>query len=115
MTEEIQSPIEEYLLNNSENDGMPLFETNNKNTDLKTDLTLQELNIINRIHLNSKFLESKGLKPIFDKFVNKLLRLKVSQDRKSRSEYVTVNQKVLPFDKQAQNYANFKTILDTKQ
>lgn len=62
-----------------------------KDVDLKTDLTAEEISYINTLLYNDALLKSRGLKPVYSSFLNNLMRLKFSLDRKSRSEFVTIN------------------------
>lgn len=70
-----------------------LFESDNKNVDLKSDLIYPEDIYICSLYYNDEFLISKGLKPIYNNFLNDLLRKRFSLDRGSRSEFVNVNKK----------------------
>lgn len=87
------NPIEEYfkdtgsqILKKSE-----VFEADEDNIDIKTDLTEEQINIVNTLHENDLFLKSRGLKPVFKTYYEKHLRLLVSKNRKSREEFVEVN------------------------
>lgn len=68
-----------------------LFKATKEDVDLKTDLKWQEITIINCLIWNNELLARKGLKPIYTNFINQYLRLKISLDRKSRAEFVSVN------------------------
>lgn len=68
-----------------------LFEAKEDNIDLKTDLSNEEISLINVLFYNDMILKSRGLKPVFSNYINKFMRLKVSKDRLSRSEFVNIN------------------------
>lgn len=81
-----------------------------KNVDLKTDLTSQEIVYINVLKYNNEFLKQKGLKPVFDTFLNNYMRLKYSQERKSRDEFVRINN---PQQSQTDNILNTMANVDS--
>jgi hypothetical protein len=96
------NPIEEYFNNNTEKSTfIDLFESqiNNihsfdNNISLRSDLTIDEIILINIAILNSNLMFDKGMKfNIYDRFINQYMRLKVSLDRKSRQEFVNINKK----------------------
>lgn len=68
-----------------------LFSASEKDIDLKTDITWEEIIFINGLKMNDIFLIDHGLTPIYSKFLNGYMRLKISMDRKSRTEFVDVN------------------------
>jgi hypothetical protein len=68
-----------------------LFKAEEDSIDLKTDLNNEEISLINTLFYNDSLLKEKGLKPVFSKFIYKYMRLKVSKDRLSRSEFVNIN------------------------
>lgn len=68
-----------------------LFKAERENVDIKTDLSLQEIHLLNKLMFNDDFLINKGLKPAFQKFYYSYMRLKISLDRKSRQEFVGIN------------------------
>jgi len=87
------NPIEEYfkdtgsqVLKKSE-----VFEADDENVDIKTDLTEQQIVLVNTLHENDLFLMERGLKPVFKSYYDKYLRLLVSKNRESRKEFVEVN------------------------
>lgn len=91
-----------------------LFGATNMDIDLKTELTWQEAVYINVIYFNNDILVKAGLEPVWSDFADKYLRLKVSKDRASRSEYVNVNSAGLN-DKDISRFANLKTFLGAKE
>lgn len=68
-----------------------LFEAKREDVDLKTDLSIQEIVLINKLLFNNELLNRKGLVPIYTDFLNHYMRLKFSLDRKSRVEFVSIN------------------------
>jgi hypothetical protein len=89
------NPIDEYFLkveNSKEHiHAKAIFETTDDGVDLKTDLSAQEIVLINKLKMNDDFLIDRGLKGVFGGFVLKYLRLKISLERKSRGEFVNIN------------------------
>jgi hypothetical protein len=95
MTNKIPDHIEEYF---AEVEGSKqamhsreLFNADNENIDLKTDLSNDEINLIAGLKFNDLFLKSRGLKPLFMNYYINYMRLKVSKDRQSRKEFVNIN------------------------
>lgn len=68
-----------------------LFQADKSNVDVKTDLSWKEIVLINKLIFNNEFLKKKGLKPVYESFLDHYMRLKISLDRKSRTEFVAVN------------------------
>lgn len=95
MEEQINLPnhIEKYFNNKSKSSNfIELLEAENNNVDLRTDLSIEEIILVNTIILNGEFLKNRGLKNnIYERFINHYLRLKISKDRLSRQEFVTIN------------------------
>ena len=85
--------IEEYFSNNERQPGNELFRVDDTNSDIKSEVSEEELRLINVLKMNDSFLINKGLKPVFINYYKHFLRLKVSLDRKGRSEYVAINRK----------------------
>jgi len=87
------NPIEEYFKDRgtAELKRDELFEADDENIDIKTDLTEQRIVLVNTLHENDLFLMDRGLKPVFKSYYEKHLRLLISKDRKSREEFVDVN------------------------
>lgn len=88
-----KNPIEEYFKDGAKarNTHSELFDVSEKDIDTKTDLDINRIVLINTLHENDLFLMEKGLKPVFRSYYEKHLRLLISKDRKSRTEYVDVN------------------------
>lgn len=91
-----------------------LFNATDETIDLKTHLTDQEIVLINTLMFNNSILLSRGLKPVFQKWLNKYMRLKVSKDRLSRTEFVNVNKQHSPEDTINQ-LSSFKNITQSKR
>jgi len=87
--------IEEYLNKKDDNFKIrlsrELFTGSKEDIDLKTDLGIEEIQLVAALIYNDIFLKSRGLKPVFSDFYANYFRLKVSLDRKSRGEFVKVN------------------------
>ena len=87
--------IEEYFAESSEAKEVltskELFRAEPEDVDIKTDLGIQEIVLINKLKYNDIFLKSIGLEPIYKGFLNNYLRLKISNERKSRAEFVDMN------------------------
>lgn len=64
--------------------------------------------------MNDIFLDSKGLVPIYQQYYNNFMHLRVSKDRKGRSEYVDIHRKDNS-DSTLNKLNNFKNILGQPQ
>lgn len=104
-----QSPQSKEVLTSKE-----LFRADPENTDIKTDLSYQEIILINKLMFNDSLLKSKGLEPIYKDFINRYLRLKISLDRKSRSEFVDMNRGQTKTDDVLNTLDKVKNITATK-
>ena len=91
----LKNPIEEYFTkietSKESVNSKAIFEAENDNLDLKTELSIQEIVILNKLEMNNLYLKSKGIKPVFAEFIKNYERLKISLDRKSRGEFVNLN------------------------
>lgn len=87
------NPIEEYFKDrgSAELKRDELFEADDENIDIKTDLSEERISFINTLYENDLFLINRGLKPVFKTYYEKHLRLLISKERKSRGEFVEVN------------------------
>ncbi|MFW6377217.1 MAG: hypothetical protein ACOCZ5_01100 [bacterium] len=89
------SHIEEYFKDNQESEkeraSRQIFEADDSNIDLKTDLDSVEIKHISTMKTNDTFLINRGLKPVFSLYYNEYLRLRVSKDRGSRKEFVKLH------------------------
>lgn len=87
------NPVEEYFKDrvNSDLKKNELFDADNEDIDIKTDLTESRIVLVNTLHETDLFLVQRGLKPVFQSYYEKHLRLLISLDRKSRGEFVEVN------------------------
>ena len=68
-----------------------LFKASEADVDIKTDLSIDEIVLINKLLFNNELLKAKGIKPIYNNFLYRYMRLKISLDRKSRIEFVNIN------------------------
>lgn len=68
-----------------------LFNASRDNVDLQTQLSETELRAIATLQTNDKFLNKKGVRNVYENYLNSFMRLKISLDRQSRKEYVEVN------------------------
>lgn len=68
-----------------------LFQADERNVDIKTDLKWEEITLINKIIFHNELLKSKGLPGLYEHFLYHYMRLKISLDRKSRGEFVSIN------------------------
>lgn len=101
------NPIEEYYKDQGHQDlkKNELFEAEDEDIDLKTDLETNRIVLINTLHENDLFLMQRGLKPVFKSYYEKHMRLLISKERKSRSEFVEVRKSEKP-DNQLENLNN---------
>jgi hypothetical protein len=88
-----------------------LFESGDKDNDLRSDLVYPEDICVCSLLVNDKFLKSKGLKPIYSYYLDELLRKRFSLERGSRKEFVNVNKKDF-FD---DNLAKFGSISNLQE
>jgi hypothetical protein len=87
--------IEEYFAESTQSKEVltskELFRANREDVDIKTDLSWQEIVLINKLIFNNALLKEAGLNPVYSDFIEEYLRLKISLDRKSRGEFVDMN------------------------
>lgn len=83
--------------------------------DLKTELSNEEIVHINTLLFNNDILVKRGLKPIYKDWLNQFMRLKISKDRQSRSEFVNLNRQQETADEQLNKLGNFSNILNSKK
>jgi hypothetical protein len=126
MAEENQSfikklinPIESYF-NNKHNvsEFIELFEATGQNVDLRTDLTHEEIILVNIIKMNGEYLKSldeEAFKDnIYTQFINSYMRLKISLERKSRGEFVDINKRER-FENNLHKFNALKDLTDIKK
>lgn len=89
----MKNHIEEYFSQKETQAGNELFRIDDKNADIKSECTNEEVRLITVLEMNDDFLESRGLKRMYEKYYYRFLRLQVSLDRKGRKEYVDINKK----------------------
>lgn len=87
--------IFEYLERNEmsqqEKASKEIFNADSENIDLRTHLDDFEISKISGMKMIDEILKSRGLSTQFNKFFDPYLRLKVSKDRLSRGEFVSIN------------------------
>lgn len=94
--EKFNNPIDQIMKvikNDSFEKNATLFEANSDNVDLKSDFLYPEDVFISTLIYNDEFLKSRGLKPIYHKYLIEFMRKRFSLDRGSRNEFVNVNKK----------------------
>lgn len=93
MTDKPVNPVEQYFIDNRDkkNKYSELFTGNDDYIDQMTDLEHADIRDIASLHLMDRYIQKKGLKPVFLPYYHKFMRLMVSHDRKSRLEYVDVH------------------------
>lgn len=116
MVDKLPDHIKEYLdSRNGSSDFVDLFEIEPSNFDLKTELNKKEIVVANVILMNDDFLKSLGIENnIFGFYANQYLRLRVSLDRKSRAEFVTINKKG-DFQENMEAVSQFTNLQDLKK
>lgn len=70
-----------------------LFNSADEDIDVKTDISEGEIRLINTMFQNDNYLEDNGIDRVFENYLTKHMRLKISKDRESRKEFVDVNRK----------------------
>lgn len=108
--------VEEYIKNNvGENAFRDLFEADEKNVTLRTEIDEHELDCINKIFIINEYLKNKirGM-DIYGEFLTNYQKCKVSYLRGSRKEFVDVNRKER-FEQNLQRMNNFQTISKVKE
>lgn len=114
---ELVNPIEEYFAQKEGNEnyliGREVFKADN-DIDIKTDLTEKEINYITTLQYNNEILKQAKLSPVYLKFLNNYMRLKISLKRQSRKEFVDIN-KGDKTDDMLKGMADLSTIKDTKR
>lgn len=89
--------IDEYFVSQGMNNNQDkliskeLFKAEKEDVDVKTDLSIHEIVLINKIHFMNDMLLDCKLDGIYTDFLNRYQRLKISLDRKSRGEFVSMN------------------------
>jgi len=85
--------IEEYFSKNEIGQGNELFRIDDKNSDIKSELSEEEIRYINTLIMNDQYLERAGIGAVFKNYYRNFLRLKVSLKRQGRQEYVAINKR----------------------
>lgn len=92
-----------------------LFKAEKGDVDIKTELSQKEILIFNRLTYNDLILKSKKLKCPFEKLIYTYFRLKISLDRKSRGEFVAINQHQDKTDDILSKMSNISNITGVKK
>ena len=76
----LDNPINEYINENPDGEStfQDLFEATNDNVDLRTDLTIQEIVVVNKIKVVDKFIKEKISSFVYNDFLHYYLRFKIS-------------------------------------
>lgn len=114
MEGEVKNPVEEYIRDSEPTSFLDLFEANKENVDLRTDLIIDEIVIINKLKVFDLFIEQKLGFNLYDKFLENYLRLKISNDRLSRAEFVDINRKDR-FEQNLKKFGEFANISKIKE
>ena len=84
--------VQEYFDGQQGNKSSELFKLGEeKELDFKTDLSEKEIKIITTLYYSDLFLIEKHIRPVFEQYYSKYLRLRVSKDRLGRTEFVKMN------------------------
>lgn len=75
-----------------------LFKATRDDVDIKTHLGDEEIALITKIKWFDDLLKRKKLVPIYTDFLYNYMRLKISKDRLSRTEFVNINKTNNPED-----------------
>lgn len=93
--QDMSNHIEEYFAEGSQSKEVitskELFRATREDVDVKTDLGIKEIVLINKLLFNNELLKAHKLDGVYSDFLNSYLRLKISLDRKSRGEFVDMN------------------------
>ena len=114
--EKTNNHIEEYFLKN-DNDSKAIASKELFKDDkivLKTDLTDDEITIINKLYYNDAFLAKNKLNTPFDLVIQNYMKLKVSKDRQSRKEFVSIN-KNNDNDDTIEKFGNLSNIMQSRK
>lgn len=119
LTKKLPNHIEEYFTEREASKEIQaskeLFRADKENVDVKTDLGFTEVIIFSRLTFNDVILKEKKLIPVFSKFVYPYMRLKISLDRKSRAEFVGINQMMDKTDDILNRMSNISNITGAKK
>jgi len=91
VSDQKKQPIQEYFSDNEKGSGTELFRVTDDNSDIKSEVSEQELRYINVLMINDDFLKARGILPLYQNFYRRFLRLKVSLERKGRREFVEIH------------------------
>lgn len=110
--------INEYFADSSQSKEVitskELFRAQPADVDIKTDIDKTKVMALTTLFYNNEDLKAHGLAPVYDNVLDKFMRLRISLDRKSRSEFVDMNRAKTAEDTLG-NLSNVKNILTSKQ
>jgi hypothetical protein len=73
--------------------GSELFRVDERNVDIKTELSHESVRYVNVLMVNDAHLRSVGITPVYAAYYKEFLRLMISLERKGRGEYVEINKR----------------------
>ena len=92
-----------------------LFSAEREDVELKTELLIEEISLIERLYVLDNILVKNGCKPLYDDLMNKRMRLKISLDRKSRGEFVNINKQGGELDEEINKMGALSNILGSRK
>jgi DNA replicative helicase MCM subunit Mcm2 (Cdc46/Mcm family) len=111
--------IEEYFSNKENNKEVltskELFKAEKHDVDIRTDIIWKEIILVNKLLYNNILLKKYKLLPVFEDFVTEYMRLKISMDRKSRTEFVDMNRARTGGEDALKGMSELSTIMNTKK
>jgi len=117
--DESKNHIEEYFSNKENNKEVltskELFKADKKDVDVRTDIVWKEIVLVNKLMYNNLLLTKYKLIPCFDDFVTEYMRLKISMERKSRTEFVDMNRARSNGEDALKSMSEISTIMNTKK
>lgn len=114
MSQDKRQPIQEYFSESEKGVGNELFRIDDGNSDIKSELSEQELRNVNVLMMNDDYLERLGIGKVYWNYYKRHLRLKVSLDRKGRSEFVQIHRKDNS-DETIQKFGNMSNMLAVRK
>ncbi len=119
MTRTIPNRIEEFFNDKEQTlssiSTKQLFSAEDSDLDFKTEVSNEEISLIERLFILDNIIEKKGLPRLYQDLINKRLRLKISLDRKSRGEFVNINKQSGDIDEDLNKLGNISNILQPRK
>jgi hypothetical protein len=103
--------IQEYLIDTANGNvtaSKELF--SDEKIKVKSEASGEEITLLAKLHYNDLTLKDAGLDTLYDGFIQELLTLRVSKERKSRGEFVNINTQDNT-DKDVEKFSQFTNIL----